>query len=97
MFRVALAPLLDAELQVIVVFLGEDRAFVFVKLGAARGVGQDRMLDDVLMDGLDERIVGDGLNEDRAVVVAWASPSRPPAARGGGPSAASGGGCPEWT
>ena len=27
------------------------------------------MLDDVLVDRLDQRIVGDGLHEDRAVVV----------------------------
>ena len=58
------------SLQVVGVFLGEDRALVLGKLGAAGGIGQDGMLDDVLVDGLDERIVGDGLDEDRAVVVA---------------------------
>ena len=69
-FGVALAPFLDAELQVVVVFLGEDGALVLLQLGAAGGVRQDGMLDDVLVDGLDQRIVGDRLHEDRAVVVA---------------------------
>jgi hypothetical protein len=29
------------------------------------------MLDDVLMNRLDQRVIGNGLNEDRAVVVLW--------------------------
>ena len=96
-FGVALAPFLDAELQVVGVFLGEDRALVLVQLGAAGGVGQHRMLDDVLVDGLDQRVVAtrSARRSRRCRGAAWRS--RPPAAPGGGPSAASGGGCPGCT
>ena len=45
-------------------------ALVFVELGAAGRVRQHRMLHHVLCDGFDQRIVADGLHEDRAVVVA---------------------------
>jgi hypothetical protein len=69
-FGVALAPLLNAELQVVVVFLGEEGALLFAEFGAAGDIWQDGMLDDVLVDGLDERIVGNGLDEDGTVVVA---------------------------
>lgn len=69
-FLAALAPFLDAELQVFVVFLVEHDGFVLAQLRAAGSVGKDGMLDDVLMDRLDQRVVGDGLDEDRAVVVA---------------------------
>ena len=41
-----------------------------VELGAAGGIGQHRMLDHVLSDRLDQRVVADRLHEDRAVVVA---------------------------
>jgi hypothetical protein len=68
--RVALLPLLDAEPEVVVVFLGENRARLFVQLCSAGDVGQNRMLDDVLMNRLDERVIGNSLNEDVAVVVA---------------------------
>ena len=67
---VALPPFLDAELQIVGVALGDDRTLLLGELGAAGGVGQDRMLDDVLSDRLDERVVAHGLDEDRAVVVA---------------------------
>ena len=68
---VALAPFLDAELQIIGVLLGDDRrSCCSCELGAAGRVGQHRMLDHVLCDGLDQRIVAHGLHEDRAVVVA---------------------------
>ena len=66
---VALAPFLDAELQIVGVLLGEHGALALVQFRAARGVGQHRMLDDVLVNGLDQRIIGDRLHEDRAVVV----------------------------
>ena len=42
----------------------------FVKFGAAGRVGQDRMLHDVLVNGFDQRVVGNCLHEDGAVVVA---------------------------
>lgn len=67
---VALLPFLDAELQVVGKFLGDDRALVLGELGAAGGIGQHGVLDDVLGDRLDQRVVADGLHEDRAVVVA---------------------------
>ena len=70
MFSVALAPFLDTELQIIRIMLGKNGARVFLQAGAAGGVRQYRMLDDILMDGLDQRIIRDGLHEDRAVVVA---------------------------
>ena len=66
----ALAPLLDAEAEVIVVFLGEDRTLAVGEFRAAGGVGEHGVLDDVLVDGLDERVIGNGLDEDGAVVVA---------------------------
>ena len=69
-FGVALAPFLDAELQIISVFLGDDRALMLAELGAAGGIRQHRMLDHVLGDGLDQRVVAHGLHEDRAVVMA---------------------------
>ncbi len=69
-FGLALAPLLDAQLQVVGVFLGDDRALVFSEPGAAGGIRQYRMLDHVLGNGLDQRVVADGLHENRAVVVA---------------------------
>ena len=69
-FGVALPPLFDAEREVVGVLLREQSALPILKLGAAGRVGQDGMFHDVLMDGLDERIVGHGLDEDRAVVVA---------------------------
>ena len=56
--------------EIVGVLLGEDCARVFVQLGPAGGVREDGVFDDVLMDGLDERIVGHRLDEDRAVVVA---------------------------
>ncbi len=68
--RIALAPLLHPKRKEVRILLREDGALVFVELGAAGGVGQDGMLDDVLVDGLDERVVGNRLDEDRAVVVA---------------------------
>ncbi len=68
-FIIALPPFLDAEFQVVRVFLGKHDGLVLAKLRAAGGIRQDGVLDDVLMDGLDERIVGDGLDEDGAVVV----------------------------
>ena len=73
MLGVALAPLFDAEFEVVVIFFREDRTGSVAQFRAAGGIGQDRMLDDVLMDGLEERIVGNGLDEDRAVVMAWRS------------------------
>ena len=39
-------------------------------VGAAWRIGQNRMLHDVLMDGLDQRIVAHGLHKNGAVVVA---------------------------
>ena len=66
----ALAPLLDAELQVVGVALGKDGALLLDQTRAARGVRQHRVLDHVLADRLDERVVRHGLHEDRAVVVA---------------------------
>ena len=67
---VALLPFLDPEGQVVGELLVEDRARMLVQAFPARGVGQHRMLDNTLVNGLDERIVADRLHEDRAVVVA---------------------------
>ena len=67
---VALAPFLHAQLQVVGVFLGDQGAFVFGEFGAAGRIRQHRMLDHVLGDCLDQRVVAHGLHEDRAVVVA---------------------------
>ena len=69
MLFVALAPLFDAELQVVGIVFGENRAFVFLQPGAAGGIRQHRVLDDILVDGLDQRVVRNGLHEDRAIVV----------------------------
>ncbi len=65
----ALPPFLDAELQIVGVALGDDRTLLLGELRAAGGVGKDRVLDDVLSNRLDERIVAHGLNEDGAGVV----------------------------
>ena len=67
---VALAPFLDAQRKIVGMFLGEQRAFVLLQLGAARRIRQHRMFDDVLVDRLDQRVIADGLNKNRAVVVA---------------------------
>ncbi len=66
---VGLAPLNHAQVQVVGVFLRILRASPLAELGAARLVGQDRMLDDILRNGLHQRIVANRLHEDRAVVV----------------------------
>ena len=58
------------KLQIVGIFLGDDRALVLGQLGAAGRIGQHRMFHHVLRDGLDQRIVAHGLHEDRAVVVA---------------------------
>ena len=54
-----------AEPEKIVVFLGEDCAFLVVELGANDGVGQGWMLGDVLLDGLAERVIREGVGENR--------------------------------
>jgi hypothetical protein len=67
---VALAPLLDAEVEVVGVLLLKIALFLChasFRRGWRRPAG--RVLDHVLVDGLDQRVVGDGLDEDRAVVV----------------------------
>jgi hypothetical protein len=69
MLGVTLAPFLDTELQIILIVLGEDSAFVLLQARATRGIRQHRMFDDVLVNSLDQRIVGNGLYEDGAVVV----------------------------
>ena len=72
MLGIALAPFFDTELQVVLVFFGKDGAgYVVAHPGAAGGIRQYRVLDDVLMDSLDQRIIRHGLHEDRAVVVPW--------------------------
>ena len=69
-FRVALAPFLDAELQIVIILFGEDGALALRAVSRELAAsGKNGMLDDVLMDRLDERVVGDRLDEDRAVVV----------------------------
>ena len=70
MFGMALLPFLDAERQVVGELLVEDRARLLGQARAAGGVGQHRVLDHPLMDGFHQRVVADGLHEDRAVVVA---------------------------
>ena len=67
--RGSLAPFLDAEPEVVRVSLGENGALLLVQPGEAGGVGQRGVLHHVLVDRLDERIVGNSLDEDRAVVV----------------------------
>ena len=94
---VALAPFLDAELQIVGVFLGDERACVLVQLGAAGRIRQHRVLHHVLGDRLDQRIVADGLHEDRAVVVPRRGGHVDLDAKAAGLSAACGGGCPGWT
>ena len=69
-FGVALLPFLDAKLEIVVVFLGENGAFLFDEFCLARRVRQNGMLDDVLVNRFHERVIAYGLNEDRAVVVA---------------------------
>ncbi len=63
-----LAPLLHAE--EIGVFVRENGDLFLVKYRAAGGIREDGMLDDVLVDCLDEWVVGDGLDEDDSAVVA---------------------------
>ena len=69
MLGVALTPLLDAQLQIVVVLLRKDGARRFVQLRPARRIWEHRVLDHVLVDGFDERVVGHRLDEDRTVVV----------------------------
>ena len=69
MLGVTLFPFLNAELQIVRVMLGENRARVLLQATAAGGIGQHRMLDDILVDRFHQRIVGNRLHEDRAVVV----------------------------
>ena len=70
MVRVTLLPLLDSETEVVGVFLGEDRTLLLVQFCAAGGVRQDRVFDDVLMDGFHQRVVGNGLDEYGPALVA---------------------------
>ena len=93
---VALAPLLDAKLQVVRVLLCEQRTRGLVQLCAARGVRKDRMFDDVLVNGFDQRIVGHGLDEDGAVVMTRCRGHVDLEREPHGPSGASCDGCPGW-
>ncbi len=68
-FGVCLAPLDHAQMDIVRVFLGEFNALSLNELCAAGGVGQHGMLDDILRDGFNQRVIGNGLNEDSAVVV----------------------------
>ena len=69
MFRKSLFPFFDAKFEVVVVFFGENGAFSFLQFCPAGGVGQDGVFDHILMDGFDERIITNRLNENRAFVV----------------------------
>ena len=66
----ALLPLLDAERQIVGVLLVKEGAGMRMQACATGFVGQHRVLDDALVNGFDQRVVADGLHEDRAVVVA---------------------------
>ena len=66
---IRLAPFDHAQMDIVGVFLGVLGALALLQFRAAGGVGQHRMLDDVLRDGLHQRVIGHGLHEDRAVVV----------------------------
>ena len=66
---VGFAPLDDPQIDVIGVFLGVLGALLLGQLGAAGRIGQNWMLHHVLRDRLHQRIVGDRLHENRAVIV----------------------------
>ncbi len=66
---IRLAPLDHAQVEIVGVLLGVLGALPLRQLGAAGGIGQHGVLDDVLRDGLHQRVIGHGLHEDRAVVV----------------------------
>ena len=70
MFGVAFAPFLNAKLQVIGIFFGDDWTLALGELGAAGRIRQYGMLHDVLGDCFDQWIVAHGLHKYRAVVVA---------------------------
>ena len=96
MFGKTLFPFLDAKLEIIVIFLGEDGAFSVLQFRAAGGVGQDWVFHDVLVNGFDERIIGNRLDKNRAVVMARRGGNIHLQGRGDGLFAASDCECPEW-
>ena len=69
MLGIRLAPLDHTQVNVVSILLGEFGALALDQFGPAGGVGQHRVLDHVLRDGFYQRVVGDGLHEDGAVVV----------------------------
>ena len=69
MRHAALAPLFDPKLKIIVVLLRKESALVFAKLRAARDIGKNGVFDYILMDRLDQGIVGHGLHEDGSVIM----------------------------
>ena len=69
MLLARLSPLDHTQVQVVGVLLGELGALLLRELRPAGAVGKDGVLHHVLADRLHQRIVGDGLHEDRPVVV----------------------------
>ena len=56
-------------MQIILVTLGEFVALPLNQFGARGGVGEHRRLDNPLSDGLHQRVIADGLHENRSVLV----------------------------
>ena len=67
--RVALAPFLDAQLQIVGVLFGNDGALMFCQLCPAGGIRKHWVLDNILCDGLDEWIVAHRLHKNGPIVV----------------------------
>lgn len=64
MFIATFSPFFDAEFEIVVVFLMKHDGLVLAKFGATGGIREDGVLDYILMNGFDEWIVGNGLDED---------------------------------
>src|SRR5882762_1834478 len=66
---VALAPFFNPQRQVVLVSLAEDRALLLVKFVATGSIRKNRMLNNILMNSFDQRIVSYGLNKNRTIVM----------------------------
>ena len=67
MFLKRVAPFNDAKVKIVCIPLSVFRTLPLLQFGAAGGVGQHWMLDDILGDCLNEGIISDCLDEDRSV------------------------------
>ena len=66
---VDLLPFEIAEMQIILVLLGEFGTFLLVELGPRGAVRQHGRFHDALADGFHQRVIAHGLDEDRPVAV----------------------------